>query len=162
TVEKFGDPKTPSYSTEETSVLRAVRGLEQDLTVEPLKKTKLIKVSYRSSDPKVSAAVLQTLVRFYLEKHLAVHRTPGVADFFQTQADEYRKGLMEAEQRLAAFGNKDGAVAPPLERDLALNKVNDFEAQLRQARASISETEGRIRVLEAQQAQTPERRVTAV
>jgi uncharacterized protein involved in exopolysaccharide biosynthesis len=162
TVEKFGDPKTPSYSSDETSVLRAVRGLEQSLTVEPLKKTKLIRVSYRSPDPKFSAAVLQTLVRFYLEKHLEVHRTPGVADFFQTQADEYHKGLMDAEQRLAAFGNKDGAVAPPLERDLALNKVNDFEAQLRQARASISETEGRIRILEEQQTKTPERHVTAV
>ena len=68
---------------EHVQILRAAQNLERDLKVEPLKKTKLIRVTYASSDARLSATVLQALVRLYLEKHLAVHRLPGALDFFQ-------------------------------------------------------------------------------
>src|SRR6185369_9352448 len=67
---------------ETTRTLRAVRELENRLDVEPLKKTKLIRVSYQSPDPQLSAKVLQTLIGFYMEKHLQVHRLPGALGFF--------------------------------------------------------------------------------
>lgn len=54
--------------------LQAVQSLKKSLSVEPIKKRKLILVTYESS-----AKVLQTLVRLYLEKHVAVHRVPGAA-----------------------------------------------------------------------------------
>src|SRR5207247_6201440 len=67
-----GQPEEPSDG--HLQILRAARSLEKDLKVEPLKKTKLIRVTYASSDPEMSATVLHALVRYYLEKHLAVHR----------------------------------------------------------------------------------------
>src|SRR5881628_2959390 len=63
-------------SGQEMQVLRAVKSLERNLKVEPLKKTTLIKVTYVSNDPQLSVSVLGTLLRLYLEKHLEVHRLP--------------------------------------------------------------------------------------
>src|SRR5258706_15889142 len=75
--------------------LRALQNLDRTLDVEPLKKTKLILVSYESQNPELAARVLQTLVRLYLEKHVAVHRVPGAVDFFKNQTEQYRQKLLE-------------------------------------------------------------------
>src|SRR5947207_2123588 len=48
----------------------AVQQLEKQLRIEPMKKTKMIKVTYWSTDPKLAATVLQNLIRLYLDKHL--------------------------------------------------------------------------------------------
>jgi uncharacterized protein involved in exopolysaccharide biosynthesis len=159
-LEPFGGPQ--ASTSDQARVLRAVRNLESSFSVEPLKKTRLIKVTYRSGDPNLSAAVLQTLVKFYLEKHLEVHRAPGVLDFFQAQADQYRRGLNQAEEKLAQFGNTGGVVAAPLQKELTVRKMDEFESNMRQTRAAIAETEGRIRVLEDQEATTPSRLTTQV
>src|SRR5207247_4042933 len=147
---------------EHVQILRAAQNLERDLKVEPLKKTKLIRVTYASSDARLSATVLQTLVRLYLEKHLAVHRLPGALDFFQNQAQQYRNGLAEAEEKLAAFGSKNGVVSPDLEKEITVRKLRDFESGLEQTRAAITEIEQRIRFLEQQAASVPARLTSAV
>ncbi len=142
--------------------LSAVRNLEKGLTVEPLKKTKLIIVSYVSPDPKLSARVLQTLVRLYLEKHVAVHRVPGAVDFFQNQTEQYRQRLLDAQQQAASFGDEKGVVAASMEKEIAVRKLTDFESDLQKTRAEIVETEQRIRALEGLASSTPERLTTQV
>jgi uncharacterized protein involved in exopolysaccharide biosynthesis len=147
---------------ETTRTLRAVRELENRLDVEPLKKTKLIRVSYQSPDPQLSAKVLQTLIGFYMEKHLQVHRLPGALGFFQNQTHEYQTGLANAEKRLAEFGGDNGVVAAQLEKELAVRKLTEFEAESRQTQAAIAETKKRIAKLEEQEALTPARLTTQV
>src|SRR6267142_5983803 len=155
------DGDTPGrVSTHNLQMFHSVRDLEKSLSVEPLKKTKLIVVSYQSQDPQLSAKVLQTLVRFYLEKHVAVHRVPGALDFFQNQTEQYRRGLVEAEKRLAGFGRDQGVVAAQMEKEITVRKLNDFEAGLQQTRAAIAETEQRIRALEEQEISIPARLTT--
>jgi len=63
-------------------VSRAVLALEKNLTVQPIKLTNLISVSYKSRDPQLAARVLNSLASLYLEKHLAMHRAPGEFQFF--------------------------------------------------------------------------------
>jgi len=55
----------------------------------------------------MAAKVLNSLAGLYLEKHLAMHRAPGQFEFFHQQADEYRKALANAEEKLTSF--KPGA-----------------------------------------------------
>jgi uncharacterized protein involved in exopolysaccharide biosynthesis len=141
---------------------KAVRSLEAKLEVEPLKKSNLIEVTYASTDPELSARVLTTLASNYLAKHVAVHRPPGAFDFFQQQTEQYQKELAAAEARLADFSRdpSHGAVSPQLQRDLVLQKANDFEATLRQTQAAVAETQQRIRTLEAMAAAIPPRLTT--
>jgi uncharacterized protein involved in exopolysaccharide biosynthesis len=137
--------------------VRATVQLSNTLKIEPLKKTKLIKITYRSSDPRLSNTVLQTLVRLYMEKHLEVHRTPGALDFFQAQADQYQKQLSDAEKTIADFGKSRGVVAPQLEKEVVVRKLNDFESDMAETRAAIAAGERRITELQILQAARPSR-----
>ena len=132
------------------TLARAVRNLEKRLTVEPLKKTNLINVTYQSPDAELAARVLNTLSGLYLEKHLAVHRLPGAFDFFEKQTERYRNELAANEEHLVRFNNDSGLTSPDLEKDIALRKQSDFDAALRETRTDIAETSQRITALEAQ------------
>lgn len=146
---------------QEARVSKAVRQLEKDLDVEPVRKSNLIEVTYTSSDPQLAAQVLRKLSEFYLEKHLAVHRPAGALEFFQKQTEQYRQRLSESQVRLAEFSKQQGTIAAQMERDNALQKVNDFETSLRQTMSAIAEARNRIRTLEKQAGTTPERVVSS-
>jgi uncharacterized protein involved in exopolysaccharide biosynthesis len=143
-------------------VSRAVLNLEKDLTVQPIKLTNLISVSYKARDPQLAAKVLNALAGLYLEKHLAMHRAPGQFEFFHQQADEYRKALANAEEKLTNFSRDQGVVSPALEKEMSVRKLTEFEAEAKGARATGAEGRQRIATLEAQLATLPNRETTLV
>ncbi len=155
-------PPRSGTAGQDLRIPEAVQELEKTLTVELIAKSKLIEVRYRAPDPHLAAKVLQTLSALYLEKHLSVHRPPGASDFFQQQTQQYQRGLAAAEKELAEFARKKGIVSIEIERDIALRKQSDFEAQLRETQAAEAATEQRIKVLEAQATSTPRRVITQV
>src|SRR5438477_1861311 len=143
-------------------VSRAVLALEKNLTVQPIKLTNLISVSYISKDPQLVARVLNSLASLYLEKHLAMHRAPGEFQFFHQQAEEYRKALATAEAKLTDFSREQGVVSPGLEKEIAVRKLAEFEAEAKSAQATIAATRQSIRAVESQLATLPKRETTQV
>jgi uncharacterized protein involved in exopolysaccharide biosynthesis len=143
-------------------VSRAVLNLEKDLTVQPIKLTNLIGVSYKAKDPQLAARVLNSLASLYLEKHLAMHRAPGQFEFFHQQAEEYRKALANEEEKLTNFSREQGVVNPALEKEMSVRKLAEFEAETKGARATIAESRQRIATLQAQLATLPNRQTTQV
>jgi uncharacterized protein involved in exopolysaccharide biosynthesis len=110
----------------------------------------------------MAAKVLNSLAGLYLEKHLAMHRAPGQFEFFHQQAEEYRKALANAEEKLTSFGREQGVVNPALEKEMNVRKLAEFEAETKGARATIAEIRQRIATLEAQLATLPKRQTTQV
>ncbi|MGA7625022.1 MAG: Wzz/FepE/Etk N-terminal domain-containing protein [Candidatus Acidiferrales bacterium] len=145
---------------EDNSIARAVRTLEKKLSVEVVKKTNLIAVKYESPDPELAARVLSALTNLYLEKHLAVHRPPGAFDFFQQETKRSGQGLSDAETRLVNFTRGGAAVSAKLEKEVALQKLAEFDGSLKQTQAAIAESQQRIRVLQEQAVSIPSRMVT--
>jgi len=141
---------------------RAVRKLESDLKVDPVKKSDLIEVSYSSSRADLSAKVLRTLADLYLAKHAAVHKSEGAYNFFAREAERYRQSLDATEGRLAEFGRHEGSSVPQLERDLVLQKLADIRVTAEQLRAAIGSARDRVAALERQLASTPQRIQTQV
>ncbi|MGC2171195.1 MAG: GumC family protein [Candidatus Sulfotelmatobacter sp.] len=149
----------PNLSPQERTE-KAVRRLLGDLQVEPVTKTDLIRITYSSTDPQLAAAVLSSVDKFYLEKHLAVHHPAGQLEFFEKETAEYGQNLAEAEQKLKQFAVEQGGVAPDEQRDLTLQKLNEFNASLQQTREEIASIETRVKDLEKQAADTPGRVTT--
>ncbi len=158
----FGRMKATRPEEQAKRVPLAVRSLERKLRVERLPKTNLISLTYQSSDQAMAARVLNTLAGFYLEKHLTVHRPPGAYDFFQQQKQEYEKELADAEAQLVEFSRKEGVASAQVEKDVTLQRLTEFEASLKQTNAAISESQQRVKVLEAQARSTPARLTTQV
>ena len=122
--------------------------------------TNSIDISYKNHHPETAYCVLNALNNRYVELHLAVHHPHGELNFFSSQADNYRSSLAKTEQLLANFPKEYGAVSPALEKEIALQRLNEFKASLEQTRANIAQTQERIRYLLAQDAQNPARIVT--
>lgn len=143
-------------------VERAARQLAKKLKVEPVKKTNLIAIRYAAGDPQVAAKVLQSVEKAYLEKHMEVHRPSGEYRFFELQAGEALQQLEDSKQKLLTFSGKRGVVAAAEQRDLALQKLSEVDANFRQTRVELTETQQRVWELEAQLQKLPEREITLV
>jgi len=146
----------------DTRLARAVRKLSKGLTVEPIRKTDLIEITYSASDPESAAKVLDCLASAYLERNLQVRRPSGEMNFFEQQVLESRQKLEDAEFQLMDFSNNEGVVSAALERDIALQKLSEADATARQARIAIAETVQRIRMLESDLHSLPERTTTVM
>jgi uncharacterized protein involved in exopolysaccharide biosynthesis len=143
-------------------VERAARRLARKLQVEPVKKTNLIAISYAADDPRVAAKVLQSVAKVYLEKHMEVHRPTGELGFFQQQTGESRRQLEESQRQLLSFSAGHGVVAAAQQRDLALQKLSDVDANYRQTRIDLAETQQRVWELADLLTKMPERTTTQI
>jgi uncharacterized protein involved in exopolysaccharide biosynthesis len=141
---------------------RAVRRLSRRLSIEPVRKTAVITVSYESSDPARSARVLRCLAAAYLEQHLRLRRPSGELEFFAQQVQESRQALEAAEVHLMDFTREEGVVSAAQERDLALQKMGEVEAESRLTQVDIAGTAQRIRTLRLKLPSLPERIATVI
>jgi uncharacterized protein involved in exopolysaccharide biosynthesis len=146
--------------SEENKIAKSANTLGKELKIEAIRKSNMIKVTYSASDPQKVFKVLQALDEAYLQKNLAVHHPQGEFQFFDQETENYKKNLADAESQLKAFSQQDGGVSPQLARDITLQKLNDFAANLQQTYADIATTERRIDALEKQSGTTPQRLTT--
>jgi polysaccharide biosynthesis protein PslE len=143
-------------------VERAARRLAKQLSVDPIKKTNLIVVTYKAQEPQVAAKVLQSLSSVYLEKHMEVHRPVGELRFFDQQTAESQRQLEESQKRLLDFTASHSVVEAAQQRDLALQQWNDVESAYRDTQVEMADTQHRVKELEAQLAKLPPRSTTEV
>jgi uncharacterized protein involved in exopolysaccharide biosynthesis len=119
-------------------------------------------VTYRSHHPQLAERVVSDLNRLYLAKHLAVYRPPGVFQFFHEQTEHYQGELQLAEQQLASYDLNRDASDPDLDKEILLRKAGEFDGNLEETHAAISQTDKRIGELKDLMRKTPERLTTQV
>jgi uncharacterized protein involved in exopolysaccharide biosynthesis len=155
-------PGFPAAPQNDIDVAKAVHKLVKDLTIEPRRKSNVISVRYRSSNPQMAAETLNALSAAYTQMHLELHRSPGEFKFFDQQAHEYQQGLDDAQARLIEFTKKTGVVAAQLERDSALKQADEFDADAHHAQTTVVETEKRIEILQTELRSVQPRMTTVV
>jgi len=148
------------FSTPEEREAALINRLVQNLDVEVAKGSNIINLQFKSRDPQFAKAVLDRFLELYLQRHKTVHRPAGQYEFFEQQTEQYQNNLRQAESALSQFPEKYKAVSPAADRDIALQKLNDFKYTLRQTEASASDAAQRIQNLEAQQNSSPARITT--
>ncbi len=146
----------------EVRVARAIRRLAAHLTVQPIRKTRLIVVRYRSSDAAHAGKVLRSLAAIYSEKHLAVHRPSGEYRFFEEKTEQYREGLEQAEEQLLQMIDDSSVVAGMQQREIALQRLSEADARYHETHLAIRDTGQRIKELEDQLVLLPERTTTEI
>ncbi len=147
---------------EDAHLARAVETLGNKLTIDPLKKSNLIRVAYSSRDPQLAARVLQALAAFYQRKHAAVHRPTGTFQFFDDQTNRYREEVAAAETRLTDFDRDQNAVAPDAQKQLVLQQLSQFEAEMHEDDSSARAAQERAKALRSEQSASPDRQITQI
>jgi uncharacterized protein involved in exopolysaccharide biosynthesis len=153
----FLPPRPP-----ETRIAEAIYKLGKQLKIEPIRKSNIISIRYEANNREMASRVLNILSKAYIEKHMEVHRPTGEFKFFEQQTSQYQTGLDRAQKRLVDFNREHGIVAPQMERDLTLQRGNDFDASAQQANQSMLEQQERIAVLQAKLKETPPRITASV
>jgi uncharacterized protein involved in exopolysaccharide biosynthesis len=141
----------PSLSPMDKAVLK----FEKDLDVEAVKKSNVIKVSYRSKNPIVAATVANTLVEFYLDRHLEVFKNPKSASFFDEQAALLKEKLTRSEENLRAFKEKHRLTSIHEQKSLLLREASDLRTALNQTMSQAAETQHRLDQLRLQLPKVP-------
>lgn len=145
-------------ATPEERIARAVKRIAGKLDIQAVRKSQLITVAYRSSDPEESVAVLRSLAEAYLAKQSEI-RPGGQQAFFEEQTQQARTALNSAQTDLLGFTRSRGVASAALERDLSLQRLSEAEAADLNLRAAIAESAERVRALEDKLRELPERRV---
>jgi uncharacterized protein involved in exopolysaccharide biosynthesis len=139
---------------------RAVRKLQRDLKIIPVRKANIIQITYSAENPLLAASVLKELAAAYLDAHLTIHRTAGTTDFFQNQASRYENELRELESNLSNFRRQHSITSMGEQKDLVLRKTMDAEASLHDTDTALAETTTRVAELRRQVAAHDRRIVT--
>lgn len=113
----------------------AVRKVMKEWDIRADRDSNIINISYQANSPKLAHDVVATLISAYLEKHLAVNRTPGSYVFFKQQTDKTASKLANVEARLAALKNSTGIASVDEQRKLILDREANLSRDLEQTKA---------------------------
>lgn len=150
---------TLTHQSQEERIAHAVKRLAGKLEVVPVRKSQLISITYKSSDPKLSVAVLRSLAGAYLAKQAEVHRPNGQQAFFEGQMQKARLSLDQAQNDLLHFTDTQNVSSAGLERDLTLQRLSEAEAADLGLKAEVAESVERVRSLESKLRELPATRV---
>ena len=137
-----------------------LRKVQHRLDIEGIKKSNLIMVTYKDSDPERAARILSALSNRYILKHTDLQRPRGQTEFFDRQTADSEKRLHHSEAQLVNFTRARGVISAATERDLTLQKLGEADAAYRQIDQERVETEHTITSLCEQLKTFPSRSVT--
>ncbi len=142
----------------ETSPLeRAVLNVSANLEAVSVRKSRIIVVTYRDSDPERAAAVLNMLYQKYADHHLQLHGMGQAANVFQTEAATFRDKLDAATEALKRFDARSGVVDANTQKDILLRQFYEMQHAVNAAQTERHELEQRLLSIKDQLAAQPEK-----
>ena len=139
---------------------RAVHAVMKNLQVKTQKDSRIIGISYESESPKLAQNVIATLIDYYLEKHIAVHQTPGSDQFFLQQVSDLRGKLALSENELRGLRDESGISSLEEQRQVILSRIAELEGQIGAAEAELAACRAKIQELQKTVSSIPETLVT--
>lgn len=128
----------------------AVLKVQKKLSAKQVRDSDVIEVQFRWSNPYIAEAVLDTLIGFYFEHHLDVHKANGGYEFFQKQVEMVEKRLRDSEDKLQLMKERQGITSYEHQRRLLLEQADGFQASLKNTESEFVEANTRINELRAQ------------
>ena len=126
------------------------RTIRDDIKVDTIRDTKLVEVSYTSSDSRFSAELVNTLaeefISFSIEKRY--ENTQQASDFLKEQITTLREDLASKERELQKYGEEKELVFMNDQESSVINTFADLNQAYTQARIERIRVEGNYRELQ--------------
>ena len=87
---------------------KAAKAIEEELTVRSEKKTSVISIYCKASSPTLAQKIVAEIMEQSKKKHVEVHAIEGSRAFFNDYYGAKQKKLVQAEDNLKQFRNKNG------------------------------------------------------
>jgi succinoglycan biosynthesis transport protein ExoP len=118
--------------------------LDQNLGISNDGRDYVIRIDYRSRDPRLSSQIVNTLMADYINQYIEskVAATISANASLNARAEDLRKEVADADARVQAFANKSGFLQTRL-GTVSSQQLNDLNTQLATARADRAASEAR-------------------
>jgi len=136
---------------------KAILTVMKTLDINVPENSNIISISYQAKCPKLAQQVVDKLIHFYLEKHIAMHRTFDPCKFFAQQRDQLRATLAKTAKDLRDLKNTLGIASLNEQRSIILNRIGTLHQEMDLTDAALSASQVKVEELRRQiaQAQTP-------
>jgi uncharacterized protein involved in exopolysaccharide biosynthesis len=139
--------------------------LENEIEVSPVRKSNVLQIKYRHSDPEWATRVVQSLTERYITRRTQLYQSPQAVPFLEKEMRAAEGRLSKAEQALEGYSRQagvsvlGGADSRSLgaEKQVTLARLAGFESQYGEAAVQLRQQTERVAALEAQLAREPER-----
>jgi len=138
----------------------AVLSIMGNLDINVENSSNIISLSYEATSPQLAYEVLSKLIDFYLEKHIAVHRTSGSYDFFIEQTEQLREKLAQTEEALRESKNNTGLASLDEQRTIIVERIGTLQEGIEVASADLATSNSKVQELERMLVGLPERTET--
>ncbi len=129
-----------SLKTRENAVVKIGKCLAVDL----VKKTNIISVSFLAKDPQVAHDVVDNLLRFYEEKHMAIYRPASSYKFIEQQQDALNAEMKATQDSLNALKNSSGIVSVPEQQTSILTRLSNLEQDYEKVKVELAASRARV------------------
>lgn len=123
----------------------------ENLDVEPVKESQLVKVSYLDPDPKLATQVANTVAQVYIEENLnqRVEVTKQAVDFLSQRLTELKDQIVRSESEVLKFKSANDIVGWDEKHNLVLQKLIDLNAAYSKSHTERIELEARAQKLKS-------------
>lgn len=130
------DLSAPKEVTEAELFDAVVETFIGGLSIEPVRKTQLVKINYESFDSALAADIANTLADVYIESHLEAKLsvTRKAADWLGDRIGDLRSNLQESERNLQNYREKEQLVDVDGVRTLDADELKELTQNLVEAR----------------------------
>lgn len=127
-----------------------VDALLKKLKVEPSRESRLMTISYESSDPRFSAALANAFAQAYIDTTLELSVEPArkSAEWFDKQLADLRSRVEQAQRKLSAYQQSRNITAADERVDVDTARHAELTSQLVVAQAQTYDAEGRQRQMD--------------
>jgi len=139
---------------------KAVLQVMKNLEIKSLIDSSIISISYKAEDPKLAQNVIAILINSYLEKHIAIHQTPGSHQFFLQQVTDLRSKLALSENELRNLRDESGISSLEEQRQVIFSRIAELEGRTGAAEAELAACKAKVQVLQQMLSNIPEVLVT--
>lgn len=122
------------------------------LKVKSIRGTDILAISYNSNSPKEAAAVVNSLMTYYLENNIRINQAEATTakNFLSKQLPEVEARVVRTETALRRFKEQNRVVALEQEAATGVEKLGDLSEQITQAQANLVDVETRLKLLQRQ------------
>ncbi|MCY7375195.1 MAG: hypothetical protein LH472_04400 [Pyrinomonadaceae bacterium] len=151
-------PAAESSSPNNFALEKTVSRVMNNLSVEPVKKSRIIKITYTDTDPLRAKKTLEKIYQEYAALHVRINEKSPATAVFSEQTDEFDRKLNGATSAIKQFDRKNGVTGGEVGRqsEILMTQFYATQAQAEATRTEITEIEQRVRVLKEKIAGQPE------
>jgi succinoglycan biosynthesis transport protein ExoP len=133
---------------------KAIDTFLNQLTVAPIRNSRLVDVKYQLPDAALATAIVNTLAKNYIEQNLEYKFTASkdASDWLGARLAEERKAVEAAEAKLQAYREQNDSISLTDRENITVQKLSDLNAALTRAKTERIQKEAAYQQLQATQA----------